>query len=124
VELAGSLPYEQMAEAYRAADVLVLPTLADVWGLVVNEAVAAGVPVLGSIYAQAVQELVEDGVNGWYFVPDRPDVVDQALERVLATDPVELAWMGAQARQAVAHLTSEYIADVLVDGLRLALERN
>jgi glycosyltransferase involved in cell wall biosynthesis len=124
LELAGSLPYERMAEAYRAADVLVFPTLADVWGLVVNEAMAAGVPVLGSVYAQAVEELVRDGVSGWHFTPDRPEMVDQALERVLATDSVELARMGAQARQAVAYLTPEYIADILIDGLRLALERH
>jgi glycosyltransferase involved in cell wall biosynthesis len=123
VELAGSLPYERMAEAYRATDVLAFPTLADVWGLVVNEAMAAGVPVLGSVYAQAVEELVQDGVSGWHFAPDQPEAVDRTLERVLATDPVELARMGAQARQAVAYLTPEYIADILVDGLRLALER-
>jgi len=123
VELAGSLPYERMAEAYRAADVLVFPTLADVWGLVVNEAMAAGVPVLGSVYAQAVEELVQDGVSGWHFTPDRPEAVDQALDQVLAADPAELARMGAHARQAVGYLTPEYIADILVDGLRLALER-
>jgi glycosyltransferase involved in cell wall biosynthesis len=123
VELVGSLPYERMAEAYHAADVLVFPTLADVWGLVVNEAMGAGLPVLGSVYAQAVEELVQDGVSGWHFAPDRPEEFDQALERVLATDPVELARMGAQARQAVAYLTPEYIADVLVDGLRLTLDQ-
>jgi glycosyltransferase involved in cell wall biosynthesis len=32
-----------------------------VWGLLVNEAMAAGLPVLGSVYAQAVEELVQDG---------------------------------------------------------------
>ena len=55
----------------RKVGVLVFPTLADEWGLVVNEALAAGVPVLGSLYSQAVEELVRDGENGWTFRPDR-----------------------------------------------------
>ena len=56
-----------MAEVYAKASLFAFPTLADEWGVVVNEAMAAGLPVLGSIYSQAVEELVEDGVSGWVF---------------------------------------------------------
>jgi glycosyltransferase involved in cell wall biosynthesis len=123
VDIAAPLPFERMAEVYRTADVFAFPTLADEWGLVVNEAMSIGLPVLGSRYSQAVEELVEEGVNGWTFVPDRPGAVDETLERVLGTPPEQLARMGARARETVRPLTPEYVADEFVNGLNMALER-
>jgi glycosyltransferase involved in cell wall biosynthesis len=119
----GHLPYERMASVYARASLLALPTLADEWGLVVNEAMAAGLPVLGSVYSQAVEELVEDGVNGWVFRPDHPEEVDAVLDRVLRFEAPELAKMGAAAREAVRFLTPEFIADRVVGGLHLATGR-
>jgi glycosyltransferase involved in cell wall biosynthesis len=123
VDVMAPLPYKRMAETYRAADVFAFPTLADEWGLVVNEAMSIGLPVLGSRHSQAVEELVEDGVNGWTFVPNQPDAVDEVLERILKTPPEQLARMGAAARGTVRPLTPEYVADEFVDGLRMALGR-
>jgi glycosyltransferase involved in cell wall biosynthesis len=72
VEHVGAVGYERLPELYSASDVLVLPSLADEWAVVVNEAMASGLPVLGSVCSQAVQELVEDGKTGWTFHPQRP----------------------------------------------------
>jgi glycosyltransferase involved in cell wall biosynthesis len=47
-----------MAAVYRSGDALVFPTLDDVWGLVVNEALWCGLPALVSIYAGCASELV------------------------------------------------------------------
>jgi glycosyltransferase involved in cell wall biosynthesis len=47
----------EMPAIYRSADVLVFPTLEDPWGLVANEAILAGLPVLCSTYAGCAQEL-------------------------------------------------------------------
>jgi len=52
-----ALPPEKMPAIYRSADVLVFPTLEDVWGLVANEAVLSGLTVLCSKYAGCAQEL-------------------------------------------------------------------
>jgi len=51
---------ESMPEVYRSADLFVLPTLEDVWGLVVNEALWSGVPVISSIHAGCTRELLPD----------------------------------------------------------------
>lgn len=51
-------PQAAMPGIYRSADCLVFPTLEDVWGLVVNEALWAGLPVIGSIYAGCTKELL------------------------------------------------------------------
>lgn len=50
-------PPEKMAAVYRSADLLVFPTLEDVWGLVANEAILSGIPVLCSRYAGCAPEL-------------------------------------------------------------------
>src|SRR5436309_7074516 len=52
------VPASRMPSVYRSADLVVLPTLADVWGLVINEALWSGVPVLASRYAGASPELL------------------------------------------------------------------
>ena len=79
---------------------LVFPTLADEWGLVVNEAMAAGVPVLGSRNSQAVEEMVEDGETGWVFSPERREEIPSALDRALSTPSDQLGAMrdGCRAR--------------------------
>jgi len=51
------LPSEKMPGVYRSGDVLVFPTIEDVWGLVANEAILSGLPVLCSKYAGCAQEL-------------------------------------------------------------------
>ncbi len=66
---------------YRAADVFVFPTLEDVWGLVVNEAMWAGTPVLCSQYAGCARELLsEENI----FDPMSPESFDAALEKVMS----------------------------------------
>lgn len=55
-----SFPPEQMNSVYRSADVLIFPTLEDVWGLVANEAILSGLPVLCSKYAGCARELFDD----------------------------------------------------------------
>lgn len=60
---------EALARWYSVADVFVFPSLVDVWGLVVNEAMACGLPVLASKYAGASQELVRDGEWGSCLIP-------------------------------------------------------
>ena len=69
VVFAGAQSSRDLVKYYTAADVLVLPSLVDVWGLVVNEAMACGLPVLGSKYAGASQQLIQDETIGELFDP-------------------------------------------------------
>ena len=64
LKLLGTVGYDELPRVYSQAGIFVLPTLADEWAVVVNEALAAGLPVLGSVYSQAVEELVRDDVAG------------------------------------------------------------
>jgi glycosyltransferase involved in cell wall biosynthesis len=58
VEFLDARPPREMPEVYREADFLVFPTHEDVWGLVVNEALWSGLPVLSSIHAGCARELL------------------------------------------------------------------
>ena len=117
----GHVPYRDLATWYEQAGILVFPTLADEWGLVVNEALAAGVPVLGSLYSQAVEELVRDTENGWTFRPDQAGEMSSALDRALTLPEAELEAMRIRARRSVEHLTPAFVASRILDAVRFAL---
>jgi glycosyltransferase involved in cell wall biosynthesis len=111
----GEVPYSELPFWYCKADILAFPTLADEWGLVVNEAMAAGLPVMGSVYSQAVTELIEDGVTGWLFDPTDEASTEGALDRLYSVSAKKLAEMRAAAQERIALLTPEATADKIFD---------
>jgi len=117
VRFLGPVPFDELFRVYESAGIFVLPTLGDTWGLVVNEALAAGLPVLGSRFSQAVEELVEDGVNGWIFRSDQPEEIDSALDRALNAPEATLRQMRVAARARVEHLTPEFAAARIMEAI-------
>jgi glycosyltransferase involved in cell wall biosynthesis len=96
-------------EEYARADVFVLPSVEDGWGLVTNEAMAAGLPVIVSDHAGSA-EIVRDGENG-YVVPARNvDALAERLETLLR-DPALRERMGRAARATVEARTWETYGD-------------
>lgn len=117
----GAVPYADLPNWYSQTDILAFPTLLDEWGLVVNEAMASGLPVLGSLYAQAVTELVDEGVNGWIFDPTDDASVQAALDKVFTTPPDELVRMREAARARIAALTPDTAAAKIFEALHSLL---
>lgn len=96
-------PPDAMPAFYRSADVLILPTLSDVWGLAANEAVLSGLPVLCSRYAGCAPELF-DHVS--IFDPANESQFLSALRRAVAgqlprSDRTRL-WSSAEVGDAIA----------------------
>lgn len=114
LELLEEVPFRELAEQYHRAEIFVLPTLADEWGLVVNEAMIAGLPVLGSGYSQAVEDLVTDGVEGWTFRPDGSEEMFEALSRALECGEGELDAMRGRAIERVRGIDAAYMRDLIV----------
>jgi glycosyltransferase involved in cell wall biosynthesis len=110
----GSEQPGRLGKMYGQGGIFAFPTMADEWGLVVNEAMAAGLPILGSLYSQAVEELVRDGVEGWVFRPNQPGEVYQALDRALSTPPDVLDGMRQAARSRIQPMSPEFVADRFV----------
>jgi glycosyltransferase involved in cell wall biosynthesis len=120
LRLLGQMTYAELPRVYADADVLVMPSLGDTWGLVVNEAMASGLPVVGSSQTQAVVELVRDGVEGWIFSAAEPASIDAAICRMLDTGSEKLAAMGADARRAALALSPDHVASALIAACRKA----
>jgi glycosyltransferase involved in cell wall biosynthesis len=117
VRFAGFLNQSEITAAYAAADCLLLPSdSGETWGLVVNEAMACGLPAIVSDQVGSAVDLVHEGDTGFVF--GRGDVV--ALSRTIsrcAIDPGQLAAMGGNARV----LVEGYNFDRVVSGIESAL---
>lgn len=109
VHFVGFKKKEALLEYYQAADLLVLPTKSDVWGLVVNEAMACGLPVITTDQCVAGMELIENGVNG-YVVPVDDD--KDLAEKVNAVLRGDYRKMGEQALETIRPYTIENMAKV------------
>lgn len=71
--------YTTLRKYYHAADVFVLPTRGDTWGLVINEAMASGLPVITTERCVAGTQLIEDGVNGYIVPADNEELLRQKI---------------------------------------------
>jgi glycosyltransferase involved in cell wall biosynthesis len=95
VFLAGWRPHDQLPEALNAADLLVLPSVAEAFGLAVIEAMACGLPVI-ACNAHGPAEIVGDGESGWLVPPDDEQALAAALAHAV-TDPGERRRRGEHA---------------------------
>jgi glycosyltransferase involved in cell wall biosynthesis len=94
----GFQPWERLPEVYAQADVLCLPTHHDGWGMVVPEALAAGLPVLATRASIAASELVEDQVSGWLIDAPTPNNLSNAITTIATMSQEHLARMSLAAR--------------------------
>ena len=83
VEFLGYIQKKDMPFYYSLSDYFIFPTFLDPWGLVVNEALACGVPVLSSIYAGATYDLIKEGINGFAFDPKDEDGFLIKMKRII-----------------------------------------
>lgn len=83
VEFPGFFTKSELSSYYLGADLFILPTRGDVWGLVINEAMAYGLPVITTDQCVAGLELVKNGENGYVIPADDSDAIVNALTTVL-----------------------------------------
>jgi len=116
----GNQAYSALPALYADCGVLILPSLIDEWGLVVNEAMVSGLVVIGSIYSQAVNEMVQDHENGWLIDPLQPGSIERALDLLFTTPPETLTAMREAARKRALTITPDSAADRIHAALKLA----
>ena len=121
VELLGDLNQDELRIANRDADICVNPSFADEWGLVPVEALASGMPVLGSRYAQSIETVVRDGENGWVFETDDVASMEKAIDASMACTNQQLIAMQDACRQSVAHISPEATAECFYNIIQHAL---
>jgi glycosyltransferase involved in cell wall biosynthesis len=92
-------------KVYGASSVLVHPSLADGFGYVVSEAMAAGIPVITTT-ATGASEWIEDGVSGYVVAPGDAEAIRERLQQLIDS-PALRRDMGQKAREAMRPLTIE-----------------
>ena len=116
---AGFLNQSEIANAYAAADCIVLPSdYGETWGLVVNEAMACGLPAIVSDRVGCGPDLVTDGITGRVFPFGDTAALAGAMVS-LATDPSLLAKMGREAQERVRR---DYSVESAVEGTIAAIQ--
>jgi glycosyltransferase involved in cell wall biosynthesis len=120
VHWAGWVDYSQLGAYFEKTDVFVFPTLEDIWGMVLLEAMACGKPVLCSHWAGA-KELVEVGENGYIFDPYNPDAL-AALMRRFIDHPELIPTMGQKSKQLIAPHNPEAAANFLAEVTAFVLD--
>ena len=116
VRFAGFRNQSELPAFFDLADVFVLPSQHEPWGLIVNEAMAAGLPVIVSGDVGSAYDLVTDGIEGFIHPFGDLPALTSALQRVLATPETTLR-MGEAARARMR--TWSFEQDVR--GIRAAL---
>ncbi len=123
LQLLGNITPDALSVEMLRHGILIAPTLADEWLLVANEALQAGLPVIGSVFAQAVTTLVKDGVNGWQYCPTDPGSLASALDRYLALPTNAMVNMRRSARASVQHCTPAWASSGAIDAINAVLGR-
>jgi glycosyltransferase involved in cell wall biosynthesis len=102
VGITGFLNQTAMPRAYAAADLLVLPSRAESWGLVVNEAMNFSLPIIVSDRVGCAPDLVQAGVNGDVFEHNSVEALETVLERCVSR-PERLRELGRASLERIQH---------------------
>lgn len=108
---------------YALASAFVLPSTSEPWGLVVNEAMACGLPVLVSSRCGSAWDLVSEGHNGYTFDPcDVQEITESMLKMSASTETQRLA-MGEVSKEIISEYTPDSWAENLIDCIVQTVER-
>jgi glycosyltransferase involved in cell wall biosynthesis len=117
VQMPGFKQYEELPSYYANAGAFIHASTTEQWGLVVNEAMASGLPVLVSNRCGCAADLVRDGENGWTFDPTNEEQIAD-LMLMIAGDETRRKEMGLRSRKIIA----EWGPDRFAAGVKSAVE--
>ena len=110
VHFISFLNKNELANYYKAADLFVLPTRKDVWGLVINEAMSFGLPVITTDKCVAGIELVEDNENGFIVPVDDQEELTQKINTILLNETLRNK-MALNSLKKIQQFTIEEMAN-------------
>lgn len=113
VHFVGFLEPKKLRQYYRAADLFVLPTREDIWGLVVNEAMAQGLPVVATDRCAAALEMIQDGINGRIVSTNDVAALTEAVAATLRPDTageMALACLGTASLFTIESMATHHMS--------------
>jgi glycosyltransferase involved in cell wall biosynthesis len=115
VTFINGVSWEEIPTYLAQADALVLPSYSEPWGLVVNEAMACGMPVLVSEKCGCAIDLVKEGINGFTFNPTNREDIKRALLEIMNQN-LDLNNLGQQSINIIKDYSSENVAKEMFEG--------
>ncbi|MBR3681669.1 MAG: glycosyltransferase [Clostridia bacterium] len=115
VHFVGFKKKDELSDYYLAADLFVLMTRSDVWGLVVNEAMSYGLPVISTNMCVAACELVKDGFNGYVIDINNAQLLPDYIEKTLYD--VDYLKLSLNSEITIKDYTIENMADAHINFL-------
>lgn len=103
--------YKELKKYLECADLFVLPTREDIWGLVINEAMAAALPVVTTDHCVAGLELIKDWENGLIVTAGNPDSLKNAIAKLMDNQELMIQ-MGENNKKKIARYTIENMVNV------------
>jgi glycosyltransferase involved in cell wall biosynthesis len=116
----GYVRWNRLPLFYGLASAFILPSTTEQWGLVVNEAMASGLPVLVSRVAGCRYELVEDGANGFLFDPCDVAEMAQRMAQIAQLSEEQRAAMGRASHRIVSRWGPDHFARAIFCALDVA----
>jgi glycosyltransferase involved in cell wall biosynthesis len=110
VTLLGALNSRNIAKILSESEALILPSFSEGWGMVVNEAMASGIPVISSTRVNASSTLLIEGANGYYFNPYSIDEITNAIIKYINTSQDKKLEMSRNARISVNKYGYKFLA--------------
>lgn len=101
ISLLGFRNQQEIARLYAIADVFVLPSERELWGLVINEAMCYSMPIIASDKVGAVGDLVRSGVNGYIYPAGDVSALAEHLRELLSNSQLREV-MGAHSREIIS----------------------
>ncbi|MEH1827702.1 MAG: glycosyltransferase family 4 protein [Nostoc sp.] len=120
IHLPGFLQQHEMLPYFAHAGCFIHASIQEQWGLVVNEAMAAGLPVLVSNRCGCYEDLIIEGVNGFGFDPENLQQLTQLMLKISSTD-IDLQKIGEAALEHIQKFSPEYFAQGLMEAVEYAL---
>jgi glycosyltransferase involved in cell wall biosynthesis len=117
VLLPGFRQYPELPDYYACAGAFIHASTTEQWGLVVNEAMASGLPVLVSNRCGCARDLVQDGVNGFTFDPYDVEQLAQLMLKISAAQFPLSAFASASQR-----IIADWGPEKFAQGLKAAVE--
>lgn len=121
VHFLGFRNQSQLGSVYAMSDVFVLPSQDEPWGLVINEAMAAGLPIVASQEIGAAPDLIHHGRNGLTFPAGDIAVLTACLEQLVQDAGLRLR-MGQRSREIIENWGLDQTAEGILKALHLVHE--
>lgn len=121
IETVETLPFvtqEELRSIYKSAECLILPSIKETWGLVINEAMASGLPIIASTQCGATATLVKEGINGYQFNPFDVQSLVEKWEKFYLQNPTDKIKMGQESYRII----QEWGLDKFTSGAYQAIE--